>query len=155
MAKTLVIASLAWPLLLGGAVAARVHQSPSSWIALVYAACSRVCHQLPLRSFHTEGVQWPVCARCSGLYVAAGAGTLTALFRRRTTRVSGRWLVALAAVPTALTLGLEWTALASIINAWRFAAALPLGAAIGYVLVDVSKPNQPNQPNQPNHPKHM
>ena len=63
--------------------------------------------------------------------------------------MSGRWLVALAAVPTALTLGLEWTALASINNAWRFAAALPLGAAIGYVLVDVSKPNQPNQP------KHM
>jgi uncharacterized membrane protein len=139
VAKTLVIASIAWPLLLGGAVAARAHQSSSSWITVVYAACSRVCHQRPLRSFHTDGVQWPVCARCSGLYLAAGAGTVTALFRRRTRAVSGRWLVALAAVPTLLTLGLEWTALASITNAWRFAAALPLGAAIGWVLVDVSK----------------
>ncbi len=24
------------------------------------------CHQIPERSFHWNGVQWPLCARCSG-----------------------------------------------------------------------------------------
>lgn len=139
MSKLLVIASLTWPLLLGGAAAGRMRHSASAWIPIVYAACSRVCHQLPARSFHTHGVQWPVCARCSGLYLAAGAGAIAAIARRRTTRRSARTIVAIAAVPTLLTLGLEWMALAPITNAWRFAAALPLGAAIAFVLVDVTK----------------
>ena len=43
-----------------------------------------VCHQRPERSFHPEGVQMPVCARCAGLYLGAGLGVLAAVgFRRR------------------------------------------------------------------------
>jgi uncharacterized membrane protein len=139
VSRVLVIASIAWPLLLGGAVLARAHQHSSGWVPLVYAACSRICHQRPLRSFHTSGVQWPVCARCSGLYVAAGAGALTAFYRRRPAALSARLLVALAAVPTALTLGLEWIAPASMTNVLRFAAALPLGAAVAFVLVNTTR----------------
>ena len=137
VSRVLVIASLAWPLLLGAALLARIHH-PSSfdWTVVVYAVCSRVCHQLPFRSFHSAGVQWPVCARCSGLYLSAGAGALVAWFHQRPGTWSARSLVAIAAVPTALTLGLEWTHLSAMTNAWRFAAALPLGAAIAFVLVD-------------------
>ena len=134
----LVIASLAWPLLLGGAVVARARQPASGWTGIVYAACARVCHQRPLRSFHTAGVQWPVCARCSGLYLAAGAGALAAWYRRRPAVTSARRLVAFAAVPTALTLVLEWTDLAPMTNVLRFVSALPLGAAIAFVLVNAA-----------------
>jgi hypothetical protein len=35
-----------------------------------------------------------------------------------------------------VTLALEWTALAPMTNLMRFLAALPLGAAITFVLVD-------------------
>ena len=43
-----------------------------------------VCHQRPERSFHPDGVQMPVCARCAGLYLGAGLGVLAAVgFRRR------------------------------------------------------------------------
>ena len=34
------------------------------------------CHQLPERSFYWHGYQFPVCARCTGVYI----GELLALF---------------------------------------------------------------------------
>ena len=139
LTKAIVVASVAWPLLLGAAVVAQVHDRSAAWTTVVYAACARVCHQLPGRSFHTAGVQWPVCARCSGLYLAAGVGALAAFLRRRPTPWSAISIVALAAVPTAVTLGLEWTALAPMTNLLRFAAALPLGAAIAFAMVDAVK----------------
>ena len=46
-------------------------------------AAGRVCHQRPERSFHVAGVQLPVCARCTGLYVSGAAGALAALARLR------------------------------------------------------------------------
>ena len=50
-----------------------------------------VCHQRPDRSFHPEGVQMPVCARCAGLYLGAGLGVLAAAgFRRRGVGAAGR-----------------------------------------------------------------
>jgi uncharacterized membrane protein len=139
MSRALVIASLVWPLLLGGAMLLRAHQPSSRFAATVYMACAQVCHQRPARSFHTGGVQWPVCARCWGLYLAAGAGALTAWYRRRTAGWSARWLVAIAAAPTALTLAVEWAGAAPVTNLMRFAAALPLGAMIAFVLVDTVK----------------
>ena len=49
-----------------------------------YLVGGLVCHQRPERSFHPEGVQMPVCARCAGLYLGAGMGVLAAVgFRRR------------------------------------------------------------------------
>jgi hypothetical protein len=44
-------------------------------------------------------------------------------------------LVAIAAVPTATTLALEWAGLAAPSNVVRAVAALPLGAAIAFVMV--------------------
>jgi hypothetical protein len=47
------------------------------------------------------------------------------------------WL-AIAAVPTVLTLGLEWLDLARVTNIDRALAALPLGAAIAFVIVAIA-----------------
>jgi hypothetical protein len=44
-------------------------------------------------------------------------------------------VVAVAAVPTAVTLALEWAGLAAPSNMVRAVAALPLGAAITFVIV--------------------
>jgi uncharacterized membrane protein len=135
MVKALVIGSILWPMLLASAAWARIQQSPSGWPNLVYLAASRVCHQRPERSFHTAGVKWPVCGRCSGLYLAAPAGALlgAAVLARR--RYSPLRLIVIAAIPTAITVALEWPHLADVTNLERFVAALPLGAAIAYVLV--------------------
>jgi uncharacterized membrane protein len=137
VSRVLIVASIVWPLLLGAAVAANVPSPGARWTSIVYLIGSRICHQRPERSFHTAGVQWPVCGRCSGLYAAAPVGALAAAgsLRRRRRDSSALRVVLLAAVPTILTVPLEWFHLASISNVIRFAAALPLGAAIAFVLV--------------------
>ncbi len=151
MAHVLVAAAIAWPLVLGAALWHRV-QPPdgtrSLWTSGVYLAASVVCHQQPERSFHAHDVAWPVCARCSGLYLAAPLAVVMA-FRRRTRRpeVPGLSLrlLAIAAVPTVLTLLWEWGGAGTPSNLWRFTTALPLGAAIALVLVQVAQWPRTNQ----------
>jgi len=139
MVRALVLASVLWPLLLGGAVWVRLSGEPALGPAVVYLAASRVCHQKPERTFHTRGVPWPVCGRCAGLYLAAPVGALVAARRRRTIarRRLLSWL-AVASVPTAVTLALEWLALAEVSNLHRSVAAVPLGAAIALVVVSTA-----------------
>jgi hypothetical protein len=149
LATSLIVAAFAWPALLAAATWELVEGRTPAWSAIVYAAASKVCHQRPERSFHTAGVKWPVCGRCSGLYLAAPIGALAAagaLWRRA--KVPGprrsatgraqfntrRWL-ALAAVPTVAALIVEWLNLAPVSNLARALSALPLGAMIAFVLV--------------------
>jgi uncharacterized membrane protein len=135
MVKALVVGSILWPLLLASAAWARIEHSTAGWPSLVYLAASRVCHQRPERSFQSAGVKWPVCGRCSGLYLAAPAGALVGALVLGRRRYSPVRLLAIAAIPTAITIALEWPHLADVTNVHRFVAALPLGAAIAYVLV--------------------
>jgi uncharacterized membrane protein len=136
----LVAAAITWPMVLAAAVWTQVAGDRPHWAVAVYAACSLVCHQIPVRSFHTAGVQWPVCARCAGLYLSAPAGALLALwtlYQRPVALMAAGAIgvVAVAAVPTAATLVLEWAGLAAPSNVVRAVAALPLGAAITFVMV--------------------
>lgn len=41
-----------------------------------FAIGSSVCHQIPSHSFIKNGVQFPLCARCSGLYLGSAAGLI-------------------------------------------------------------------------------
>ncbi len=150
LARVLVVATVAWPLVAGGALWHRVTQrgdDRSAGVALVYLLASQVCHQRPERSFETQGVVWPVCARCSGLYLAAPFAAVLAFGRRRQAQTDSRltalWLVAVAAVPTVLTLLWEWGGLGMPPNPWRFLTALPLGAAIALVLIRVAREDVP------------
>jgi len=106
--------------------------------AIPYVAGALVCHQRADRSFSSsEGVQWPVCARCAGLYLSAGAGVVAALLLpRRMVPALGRprlWRPALlwAAAPTAASWLVEragWWMPEASARAWL---AVPLGAAVG------------------------
>ena len=138
MAKWLVAAAIAWPILLGGAVWQRAAGRSEAWTTVVYLAASRLCHQRPERSFQTAGVQWPVCGRCSGLYLAAPVGALVALGSRRRRAIARpvAWLAG-ASVPTVVTLATEWFGIAPVGSVLRFTAALPLGAVIAAILVGV------------------
>lgn len=146
------VLALAWVALL---VAAPL--LPAAPAALVYAGGSLICHQLAARSFHIGEAQLPVCARCLGLYVgcAAAATVSAARLAARSSRprvrrglpltppslpLTPRSLVALAAVPTAITLGAEWTGIwrtagSNMANNVRFAAGVPLGAAVAVVVI--------------------
>lgn len=142
MTKALVIAALLWPALLAASLLQTIRDPAATWPAMVRLAASRVCHRLPDRSFHTAGVQWPVCARCTGLYLGAPLGAIAAAWRVRRRSLMPRarvlGLLAFSAVPTALTIALEWPHLLPVSNAARVLAALPLGAALAWVLVQTS-----------------
>lgn len=139
--RTLTAAAFVWPLLLASVVWARQNGSHPMWTLAVYAIASRICHQLADRSFHTNGVQWPVCARCAGLYLAAPFGAVVALAARRRPRLwrAAAWpILIVAALPTAVTLAIEWPGLGAPSNLTRAVAALPLGAAITFLMVRVA-----------------
>lgn len=114
-------------------------------LVFLYAAGSVVCHQRPERSFFWDGVQFPVCARCTGLYLGGVAGLLVwwgVRWARRTRVVplsppkALRALV-IAAIPTAIS----WTSGALGLwdgaNLTRALLALPLGMAVGVVVAAV------------------
>jgi uncharacterized membrane protein len=107
---------------------------------VVYAAGSLVCHQRPERSFHIDGRQLPVCARCSGLYVSALAGGLLALALGAVPWSSARarvWL-GLAALPTLLTVTLELAGVAHPSNIIRMLSALPLGGIAAWLVIAIT-----------------
>jgi hypothetical protein len=139
---TLPCAAVVWAILIVAAPWAGVAAGAPSvarWTAAgTYLAGSVVCHQRSERSFHLHDMKWPVCARCSGLYLGGAAGVLLAWLsgRRRTAVPFGAWrgiLIATAA-PTAVTLGLEWWNPAWSSGLVRALSAAPLGAAFGVLL---------------------
>lgn len=105
--------------------------------ALFYESAGLVCHQRPERSFHVLGVQLPVCARCAGLYWSAAAGAVAAWLARPRAASAGalRLLLGIAALPTAITVAIEFAGLAYPSNVVRALSALPLGAAGAWVFV--------------------
>ena len=104
---------------------------PTALSALTYAFGSLICHQIPERSFHLQAFQLPVCARCFGIYSGAAAGTV---WMGRLSR-DARRLTTVAAVPTLVTLALEWAGLWYPSNATRAIAGAPLGFVVAFVLL--------------------
>jgi uncharacterized membrane protein len=136
MARALVVGALLWPAAASAAVAVEVRSGPVAWTEVVRLVGARICHQRPERSFHAAGVQWPVCARCSGLYLGAAAGAwLGLLVRFAAGRNRARAVLAVAGVITVVTWLAEWVFGAPVTNGVRFAAAVPLGAAIAAIIV--------------------
>jgi uncharacterized membrane protein len=116
---------------------------PTTLSASVYLVGSLVCHQLPERSFHIGAFQLPVCARCVGIYGGAALGALgvavqSALDAHRPRRAHPfkrvRWILALGALPTAITLVLESAGLWPTTNIVRAIAGFPLGLAAALVV---------------------
>ena len=144
-----IIATATWAcaLVLAPFLATRAHASAfgTAFVAAVYAVGSIVCHQLPERSFHLWSVQMPVCARCTGIYVAAAASAPVALRCAATVRRSraNRVMLALALVPSSMTLVYEWTTGVAPANWIRFLAGVPIGAAVAWLLVAAGR-NQVN-----------
>jgi uncharacterized membrane protein len=136
------IAAAAWVALL---LVAPV--SPTAVATPIYLFGSFICHQLTDRSFHVDGVQLPVCARCVGIYAGGAVGALASFVGRPFTgRLAGgagppsdrtfdRVLLLAAALPTAITLVLEWAGLWQPGNVTRAAAGLVLGAGVALLVM--------------------
>jgi uncharacterized membrane protein len=145
LGRALAIAAVGWVALL---IAAPVLPAPLA--AVLYAGGSFICHQRPERSFYVGEFQLPVCARCLGIYAGAAfaalavSATLSRVVPKsyldHTRRPSTTWgwpllVTAVGAVPTAVTLVLEWAGLWATSNVVRAVAGAPLGAAVACVVV--------------------
>ena len=114
-----------------------------------YAAGSVVCHQLPERSFYWGQWKFPVCSRCTGLYVSAAIGLAawatirnSARKRQRTPihiqpRVAIVILIA-AALPTLVSVATAALGGWDATNAGRALLAVPLGATAGVLVAAVA-----------------
>jgi uncharacterized membrane protein len=114
--------------------------------AIIFAIGGLVCHQRPDRSFFWDGHQFPVCARCTGLYVSAALGAMGwVVIKVRADwrplpiypRVA-RTLVIVAALPTAISLATGALGIWDGSNVTRAMLALPLGAAAGVAVAAVA-----------------
>src|SRR5262245_38661744 len=142
--------SVAWLALLAAATLVGAYPlmapRPSSVMAgAVYAAGALLCHQLPERSFHLGGVQWPVCARCMGISAGAAIGALVAALAplgalERAAVARARLVLLAAALPSIVTLVYEWTTDITPANGIRAAAGVPLGALVAWVVTAASAP---------------
>lgn len=126
-------ASLLWAAAIVAAPWAAAGASPvpaalSAAAGVTYLAGHLVCHQRPERSFHAAGLPLPVCARCSGLYVAFPMALAVFLPWTRPTWRAGasvRWGLMAAAVPTVVSV------IAERLTGWSTA---PFRAAAGAAL---------------------
>jgi len=122
---------------------------------LVYAAGAVVCHQRPERSFVAAGMHFPVCARCTGIYMTAGVVAVALVgvqsIARRGVRydlLPYRWrivLAVLAALPTVVTVVFEWSTGDVPTNAVRFFAGAPIGALVSWIATPLPRPEQQSE----------
>ena len=154
--RAFVASSIVWAALLPLAPFAASQPAPArgwySFALMMYAAGSFICHQMPARSLHSWAAQWPVCARCTGIYFGAATMAMVRSVRVRLkpdttydTRIptydarvptyDARVLLALAALPTAATLIYEFVTRDTPSNAIRALAGATLGAAVSFVVL--------------------
>ncbi|MFM8532910.1 MAG: DUF2085 domain-containing protein [Acidimicrobiia bacterium] len=115
-------------------------------LAIIFAIGGVVCHQLPERSFFIGTHQLPVCARCTGLYASAVAGFVTWCLLKLVRRGGGievsprsaLVVLAVAAVPTVLSVAGGVSGVADGTNVGRALLAIPLGATAGAIVAAVA-----------------
>ena len=139
-ATALPVAALLWLVSILVTPLAASSSSAKHGVFAVSRAASLICHQKAERSFAIAGRQMPVCGRCFGLYAAGALGALGAwlLGRRAASDPLTRAIVlAIAALPIGLSVGLEMLGLVEGTNVIRFASALPIGAVAGWLMEQV------------------
>jgi uncharacterized membrane protein len=115
-------------------------------ISVISLVGSVVCHQIPERSFYWAAYQLPVCARCTGLYVSGTVGVIAWI----AIKTAGGWrptainphialrVLAMAAVPTALSLATGVLGVWDGSNVTRALLAIPLGGIAGAIVAAVA-----------------
>ena len=114
--------------------------------AIIFSIGSLICHQKPERSFFWDGHQFPVCARCTGLYLSGALSLILwigakAARRWRSIPIdprAARSVLLLAALPTVLSLATGTIGWWDGSNVTRALLAIPLGLCAGAIVAAVS-----------------
>ena len=111
--------------------------------AAAYIVGTIVCHQQADRSFRLSEATFPVCARCTGLYVGAGVSALMMFglgavrTRRRCRWKDARTLFIVSALPTVVSILVETFGVVEPGNLVRALSGMPLGGTALFVTGDV------------------
>jgi uncharacterized membrane protein len=116
------------------------------FVSTIYAFGSLICHQRPERSFFWGDHQFPVCARCTGLYLSSAIGVVGwILFKtmRRWRRLPidprrARNVMIGAMLPTAMSVTTGTLGIWDGTNIVRALLAIPLGACAGVIVAAVA-----------------
>ena len=57
--------------------------TPEGCYNKIFAVGSSLCHQIPSHTFIVDGIQFPICARCTGLYLGSLIGLVYAFLNGR------------------------------------------------------------------------
>jgi uncharacterized membrane protein len=109
---------------------------PRGWVMAMF---DPFCHQLPERSFHMAGHAFALCHRCFGVIAGCAAGAAAAPWLGRLLGPGagrGLPLLAMAALPMLVDVGLALAGLWTNTPASRFATGLVFGVVAGAVLVE-------------------
>jgi len=105
--------------------------------AMIYAAFSPVCHQIPERSFFFRGFPLAVCGRCLGIYLGFSAGTILYPFLRRFSRpfLPATSIFVLVSLPIGLDTAGNFLGLWASPIGLRLAAGLVWGSVLPFYLI--------------------
>jgi hypothetical protein len=145
------VLAVLWPaaMLFATRIAALPRRGTAAYLAsaAVYFSGSLLCHQRPERSFHLWTAQFPVCARCAGIYAGAALGAVIGLLMRQPREIGlplrgpssslarARLALAAAAFPSALTLVYEWSTGVMPAHWIRALSGVVLGSTAAFVVV--------------------
>jgi uncharacterized membrane protein len=127
-------------LIIGAPLALTGHHTSTAFV--IYRGFSKVCHQIPERSFYLAGFPLAVCSRCTGLYAGFTAALIAyPLCRsfRTTDAPHPKWLF-MAAVPLAIDFGLTFVGLWENTHSSRLITGALLGSvAVFYVMPGIAE----------------
>ena len=98
---------------------------------LIYLFFSKICHQIPERSFFIFGKQLAVCSRCTGLYFGflLGAILYATLFKLNRVWIPSRELIILPLILISIDISIRVLHVAENTFASRFSTGIILGAS--------------------------
>jgi uncharacterized membrane protein len=132
----LTISAVIWCFLLLAAPLARANSYRLTAVTL-YTAFSKICHQLPGRSFYLAGYPFAVCSRCTGLYVGFTAILLLYPLVRslRVTEAPPRKWLFWAALPMAIDVAAQFLGVWHNTHTSRFFTGALLGSVTVFYVV--------------------
>lgn len=96
-----------------------------------------ICHGIPERSFHIKGHQFPVCARCTGLYLGAFSTIILTILLNPSYNPLIFILGIIMVLPTFIDGLTQYFCLRESNNTLRFFSGLIGGIGLGIVITNL------------------
>lgn len=104
------------------------------WLRLMKIGRKLGCHQIPERSFFFRGYQFPVCARCTGIFLGGFIGIIFFFIFS-----INWWICLLLLTPMVIDGGLQYIRVWKSNNILRVLTGFIAGFGLGYLCASFAK----------------